>query len=80
MPARMSGVPNHELARQRRGGHGIIGTGGFGVTGMGTVMGGWGIAKADTAWAAYFSGPVMVEGTLDVEDNVTVARDVSVCR
>lgn len=43
-------------------GHGVMGTGGFGLTGIGTVMGLWGIAHG-TAWAGYFSGPIMVDGT-----------------
>jgi hypothetical protein len=59
-----------------RGGHAITGTGGFGLTGIGTVMGVWGIAKG-TAWAGYFSGPVMVEGTSSFAD-VEISRDLNI--
>jgi hypothetical protein len=66
-----------------RGGHGIVGTGGFGITGTGTVMGVWGIAKADTAWAGYFSGAVFVDGptslaNVEISGNVSVAGDITV--
>jgi len=60
-----------------RGGHGIFGTGGFGATGMGTEIGVWGIAKGSTAWAGYFSGPVLIEGTASLTD-VEIAGNVSV--
>jgi hypothetical protein len=66
-----------------RGGHGLIGTGGFGVTGTGTVMGVWGIAKGNTAWAGYFTGPVRVDGSstfvdVEIDGKVTAKSDVAV--
>ena len=60
-----------------RGGHGITGTGGFGITGLGTIMGVWGIARSDTAWAGYFSGPILVEGTTTLT-GVEVTRDINI--
>jgi hypothetical protein len=47
-------------------GHGVLGTGGFGVTGVGSAIAIWGIAKA-SGWAGYFSGPIRVEGTCDLQ-------------
>jgi len=57
-------------------GHGVLGTGGFGVVGMGSTIGIWGIGK-DTAWAGYFSGPVNVDGTMSVAD-LEVSRNVNI--
>jgi hypothetical protein len=62
-------------------GHGVTGQGGFGVTGIGSVMGVWGIAKSN-GWAGYFSGPVRIDGDVqiaadvNVDGNITVRGDV----
>jgi hypothetical protein len=80
-----SQVPDGSGVRGAHGadGHGVIGTGGFGMTGIGTIMGVWGIAQ-DTGWAGYFSGPVRVEGncqfasTAVFSDKVSLARDLEV--
>ena len=40
-------------------GHAIMGKGGFGVTGIGTQSGVWGIAQG-TGWAGLFNGPILV--------------------
>jgi hypothetical protein len=63
-------------------GHGLIGTGGFGVTGTGTMMGVWGISKG-SGWAGYFSGPIRVDGKswlaeTEVQGNLIVDGDVKV--
>ena len=44
------------------GEHGVAGTGVMGVVGVGTAIGVWGIAKG--GWAAYFTGPVAVDGEI----------------
>jgi len=43
-------------------GHAIMGKGGFGVTGIGTQSGVWGIAQG-TGWAGLFNGPILVSET-----------------
>jgi hypothetical protein len=43
----------------------MLGKGGFGVTGMGSIIGVWGIAQGD-GWAGQFTGPVLVSGPLTV--------------
>ena len=80
------------LGAHGRSGHGVIGQGGFGVTGIGHVIGVWGIAKQSgwagyfsgpirvegKGWYAdaEFSGPVVMNGDLAVQGNVTVRGDV----
>jgi hypothetical protein len=63
-------------------GHGLFGQGGFGVTGTGTEIGVWGIAKG-RGWAGYFSGPINVEGTsslmnMEANGDVKVAGNLTV--
>ena len=52
-------------------GHGVIGTGGFGVVGQGTVIGVWGQGKG-TGWAGYFSGPIRVDGSGEISGDLSV--------
>jgi hypothetical protein len=49
-------------------GHALFGKGGFGVTGMGSHSGVWGIADGAGAWAGQFTGQVYVTDTLTVSN------------
>jgi hypothetical protein len=57
-------------------GHGVIGTGGFGVVGSGTIIGVWGQGKG-TGWAGYFSGPSRVDGSGEIDGDFSVAGKLS---
>jgi len=59
------------LGAHGNSGHGLVGTGGFGVTGTGTIIGVWGIARG-TGWSGYFSGPFRVEGKSEFSNDVEV--------
>lgn len=48
-------------------GHAMLGQGGFGVTGRGSIIGVWGIADG-SGWAGQFTGPVLVTDTLTVSN------------
>jgi hypothetical protein len=56
---------------------GVIGTGGFGVIGQGNIIAVWGQAKS-SGWAGYFTGPVRVDGNVEVGGALTVEGDVNV--
>jgi hypothetical protein len=57
-------------------GHAVMGNGGFGVTGMGSLIGVWGIAQG-SGWAGQFSGPVLVSGSAYFQSDVTVINATS---
>ena len=59
-------------SRDQNTGHGVIGTGGFGVVGSGAIIGVWGQGKG-TGWAGYFSGPIRVDGSGEVSGDFSVA-------
>jgi hypothetical protein len=59
-------------SRDPNSGHGVIGTGGFGVVGSGAIIGVWGQGKG-TGWAGYFSGPIRVDGSGEISGDFSVA-------
>ena len=59
-------------------GHAVMGKGGFGVTGMGSIIGVWGIAQG-TGWAGQFTGDVLVTGSAYFQRDVTVIRPAGEC-
>ena len=65
------------LGAHGAGGHGVIGTGGFGITGIGTVMGVWGQAKG-AGWAGFFTGPIRVDGSVQITGSQTVDGDLEI--
>ncbi len=59
-------------------GHAVMGKGGFGVTGMGSLIGVWGIGEG-TGWAGQFTGPVLVTGSAYFQRDVTVIHPSGEC-
>jgi hypothetical protein len=59
-------------------GHAVMGKGQFGVTGIGSSSGVWGIAQG-SGWAGMFNGPMLVTDTAIFQRDVTVVHPAGEC-